>query len=85
MKQRWLKEAQYLMGIVEQGKAQGSIRHYVDAQDTGRRILNFYWLEANTRLWGPEDLATSGFSKRVLDSILRDIAAAPPESDSITS
>ncbi len=78
LREKMLNEAQHLIDIVEEGKAQGCIRPDVDSQETGWRIMSVHWVEAMARLHGLEDVVLSGFSTRSFEAILRDITAEPP-------
>lgn len=71
-------DVQHLAQVVEQGKAEGSIRSDVDAMETAWRIQTVYWLEAMARLHGLEEHVLAGFSSRRFQAILDDIAAVRP-------
>jgi AcrR family transcriptional regulator len=77
LREQQLKDLQYLVGVIEEGKNQGSIRQDVDSQDAAWRIMAFYWLEAASCMLDLEKVVLAGPSTRVLDSILNEIAAAP--------
>lgn len=84
LREKMLGEAQHLVGIVEEGKAQGCIRPDVDAQEAGWLIMSVYWVEAMACLHGLEDVVLSGFSTRAFQAVLTNIAATPVEKDSET-
>ncbi|OFW56445.1 MAG: hypothetical protein A2133_11475 [Actinobacteria bacterium RBG_16_64_13] len=67
-----------LAGVIDQGKAEGSIRCEVDPWEVAWRIQTVYWLEAMARLHGLEEHVLTGFSSRRFQAILDDIAAQPP-------
>jgi AcrR family transcriptional regulator len=77
LQEQQLEDLQYLVGVIEQGKNQGSIRQDVDSQDAAWRIMAFYWLEAASCMLDLEKVVLSGPSTRVLDSILDQLAAPP--------
>lgn len=64
-----------LAEVVDQGKAEGSIRSDVDPWEAAWSIQTVYWLEAMARLHGLEDHVLTGFSSRRFQAILDDIAA----------
>jgi AcrR family transcriptional regulator len=64
--------------IVEEGKAQGSIRPEVDSQNTAWRLMAAFWSESTARVFHFEDeVLASGISGQNLDAILREIAMEP--------
>jgi AcrR family transcriptional regulator len=71
-------DVRHLAQVVEQGKAEGSIRSDVDPWETAWRIQTVYWLEAMARLHGLEEHVLTGFSSRRFQAILEDIAAMRP-------
>jgi AcrR family transcriptional regulator len=77
LREQQLKDLQYLVDVIEEGKNQGSIRQEVDSQDAAWRIMAFYWLEAASCMLDLQKVVLSGPSTRVLDSILDQIAAPP--------
>ena len=77
LREQQLVDLQYLVGVIEEGKNEGSIRQDVDSQDAAWRIMAFYWLEAASCQLALEELVLSGPSTRVLESVLEEIAAAP--------
>lgn len=78
IREQQLREAEHFAAIVEEGKAQGSIRPDVDTQEIAWRIMAVHWLEAMARLHGLEDQVLRGFSTRRFESILDEIAVRPP-------
>jgi AcrR family transcriptional regulator len=72
-----LSEARRLADVVDEGKAQGCIRPDVDSQEIAWRIMSVHWTEAMARLHGLEDVVMTGFTTKVFQSILMDIAAKP--------
>jgi AcrR family transcriptional regulator len=81
LREQQLSEAQHFADIVDEGKAQGCIRADVDSWETAWRIMSVHWLEALARLHGLEDVVMTGFSTRVFESILDEIAARPRSHD----
>lgn len=72
-----------LVEVVEQGKAEGSIRADADSWEAAWSIQTVYWLEAMARLHGLEEHVLTGFSSRRFQAILEDIAtqSLPTQSD----
>jgi AcrR family transcriptional regulator len=70
-------DVRHLAAVVDQGKAEGSIRPEADSWETAWRIQSVYWLEAMARLHGLENQVLTGFSTRRFEAILRDIAREP--------
>jgi len=66
-----------LAAVVDQGKAEGSIRSDVDPWEAAWRIQTVYWLEAMARLHGLEEHVLTGFSSGRFQDILDDIVAQP--------
>jgi AcrR family transcriptional regulator len=66
-----------LAEVVEQGKAEGSIRSDVDSWETAWSIQTVYWLEAMARLHSLEEHVLTGFSTRRFQAILDDIVPQP--------
>ena len=64
-----------LIEIVEEGKAQGTIRGEVDPAEAAWQIVGVYWFEDVAYLMGVRDIVLGGISTKTLDAILRDIAA----------
>jgi AcrR family transcriptional regulator len=75
-KQRQIIEC--LAAIVEEGKAQGSIRTDVDAQQVAWELHGVYWAEDVSHLMGLTEFVTSGRSTVMLDRLLTSIAADGP-------
>ena len=68
-------DVQHMAGIVEEGKAQGSIRPEVDSQEIAWRLMAAFWSESTARLFRFEDrVLASGVSAQNLESIFREIA-----------
>lgn len=74
LRDHMLDEARRLAAVLEQGKAQGCVRHDIDSDEYAWRIMSVYWLEAMARLYGLEDVLLTGFSTRLFDTILNSIA-----------
>lgn len=64
-----------LIEIVDQGKAQGTIRADVDSPETAWQIVGVYWFEDVAYLMGVREIIQEGISSKTLDAILRDISA----------
>ena len=60
--------------IVEEGKAQGSIRPDVDARQVAWELHGVYWAEDVSHLMGLNEFVTSGRSATMLDRLLASIA-----------
>ena len=70
-----MADVQRMADIIEEGKAQGSIRPEVNSQETAWRLMAAFWSETTARLFHFEDaVLASGVSAQNLDSILREIA-----------
>jgi AcrR family transcriptional regulator len=78
LRDQQLSEARRLADLVDEGKAQGCIRPDVDSEETAWRIMSVHWTEAMARLHGLEDVVMTGFSTKVFQSILTDIATKSP-------
>lgn len=61
--------------IVEEGKAQGSIKVDVDAQQVAWELHGVYWAEDVSHLMGLTEFVTSGRSAIMLERLLASIAA----------
>ncbi len=72
-----LDDVRHLAEVVDQGKAEGSVRADVDTWETAWKIQTVYWLEAMARLHGLEEQVLSGFSGRQFEAILDEIAPRP--------
>ena len=66
-----------LAEIVEEGKAQGSIRPDVDAQQVAWELHGVYWAEDISHLMSLTEFVTSGRSTIMLERILSSISAIP--------
>ena len=64
-----------VVGLVEEGKRDGSIRKDADSQDVAWGLLMFAWAEDVARLVGLDEMITSGASVRVFHALLDDISA----------
>jgi AcrR family transcriptional regulator len=62
-----------LAGIVEEGKAQGTIRADADSEQTAWEIMGVYWAEDLAYMLGFDEFASSGRSTIMLERILREI------------
>jgi len=72
------KQRQIIEGfatIVEEGKAQGTIRADADAQQVAWELHGVYWAEDVSHLMGMTEFVTSGRSGIMLDRLLASIAA----------
>jgi AcrR family transcriptional regulator len=67
-------DVRHLAAVIDQGKAEGSIRPDADSWETAWRIQSVNWLEAMARLHGLEDYVLTGFSTRRFEAILSEIA-----------
>ena len=78
LRQRWgEKQRSFLRAfadIIEEGKAQGTVRDDVDAEVAGWQFTMFAMLEDIARLTGRDDYITDGTSVKVLDQFLESIA-----------
>jgi AcrR family transcriptional regulator len=71
-------DVQHMADVIEQGKAQGSIRPDVKPQEAAWRLMAAFWSESTARLFHFEEaVLASGISAQNLDSILKEIAAEP--------
>jgi AcrR family transcriptional regulator len=77
MRERQLQIVELLVGLVEQGQREGSLRADVDPQDIAWSVLMFAWSEDVARLMGVDVLVTSGASLRLFRRTLATFAAAP--------
>ena len=64
----------FLVDIIEEGKAQGVIRPNVDAVQTAWEYFGVYWAEDVAYMIGFDEFASSGRSTVMLERILRDIS-----------
>ena len=74
LRDQQLREVQHLVTIIEEGKADGSLRSDVDSYETAWRFMAVFWLEANARLHRLEDVVMSGLSSRLFKRILDEIS-----------
>jgi TetR/AcrR family transcriptional regulator len=65
--------------IVDEGKAQGTIRADIDAEQTAWRIMGFFFFEDVAYLLRAQDAVLKGLSLHSLESILEEIAAESGE------
>ena len=71
-------DVQHMADVIEEGKAQGSIRPDVKPQEAAWRLMAAFWSETTARLFHFEEaVLASGISAQNLDSILREIATEP--------
>ncbi|MCE5254625.1 MAG: TetR/AcrR family transcriptional regulator [Actinomycetia bacterium] len=75
--QRQLVTLDTLAGLVEEGKRQGTIRPDMDSRIGAYQMMLLFWAEDVTRLMGIDEFVSEGFSGRILDLFLRDMAATP--------
>ncbi len=64
-----------LAAMVEEGKAQGTVRADVDAQQVAWELHGVYWAEDVSHLMGLTEFVTAGRSSIMLDRLLASIAA----------
>jgi AcrR family transcriptional regulator len=62
--------------VIEEGKRQGTIRPDADSREAAWHMAVFAWAEDLARLMGVDEFIDRGYSKRMLDLFLRDIAAS---------
>jgi len=67
------------VSIIEEGRAQGTIRPNVDVQVVAWSLMGLSWIENLAALEGMEEFVTDGVSSRILDHILADISVPGPE------
>lgn len=77
--ERQLAIVHSLAAIIEEGKAQGSIRLDVDSEQVAWNLHAIYWAEDISHLMGLGQFVTAGRSKTMLNKILSEIAARPAE------
>ncbi len=66
---------QKFIDIVREGQRQGSIREDIDVEVIAWRLLGLTWIENLAMLEGMDEFVTRGTSARILEGILREIAA----------
>jgi len=71
-----------LAALIEQGKADGSIRQDVDSEQYSWELHGVYWAEDVTYLMGLRHFITSGRSTTMLEHMLQRIEAVPRPSSS---
>jgi hypothetical protein len=71
-----LRTAGAVASVIEEGKAEGSIRADVDAQRVALRVMAFFWSEDVAYLMGLPEFVTTGLSKETLERVLAEIASA---------
>lgn len=71
-----LRTAGAVASVIEEGKAEGSIRADVDAQRVALRVMAFFWSEDVAYLMGLPEFVTTGLSKETLEGVLAEIATA---------
>lgn len=74
-----LSVIQALAEIIEQGKAEGSIRQEIDSEQLSWELHGVYWAEDITYLMGLRQFITSGRSARMLGHILESVAPDPDD------
>jgi AcrR family transcriptional regulator len=65
-----------LAAIVEEGKAQGSVRPDADSKRIAWRVMGFYWFEDVSSLMDLGEVVSEGVSRDMFDAILADITVA---------
>lgn len=66
-----------LARIVDEGKAQGTIKSDADSEQVAWELHGVYWAEDVSHLMGLTHFLTSGRSRIMLDLVLENIAPAP--------
>ena len=61
--------------IIDEGKAQGSIREDVDSLRTAWRLIVFAWAEDIAEMMGIHEFIGEGISTEILDVLLKDLGA----------
>lgn len=74
---RQLAVIQALAAVVEEGKAQGSIKPDVDSEQVAWDIHAVYWAEDISHLMGLDQFVSAGRSSTILNNILNNIANRP--------
>lgn len=74
---RQQQDFRYLVGIVDEGKRQGSIVSDVDSGDIAWSILLHAWGEDIARLMGADEFVTKGVSNRILRRLLSTYTVVP--------
>jgi AcrR family transcriptional regulator len=74
LKPRHLADIEFLMGVIEEGKAQGVIRPDVDAELAAWEFWAVCWAEDNAYIMGVDDYGPSGLSKRMIESYIQRIS-----------
>ncbi len=75
---RQLGMIRFLAGMVEEGKAQGSIRADVDSEQVAWALHAIYWAEDIAHLMGLDQFATAGRSTTIINDVLARISADRP-------
>jgi AcrR family transcriptional regulator len=69
-------DVRHLADVIDEGKAQGTIRPDADSLATAWRLMAAYWSESTARLFRFEEaVLASGLSSQNFDSIFKEIAA----------
>jgi AcrR family transcriptional regulator len=69
-----------LAAWVEEGKGQGTLRADADSKLVAYQMMLLFWAEDVTQLMGIDEFIKDGFSRRILEQLLSDIAAEPGSS-----
>lgn len=77
---RQLEQLHKISRIVDEGKAQGSIRADIDSMRAAWRLIVFAWAEDIAEMMGVHEFVGDGISGEILEVLLRDLA--PDSSDS---
>ena len=75
--QRQLATVQRLADIVDEGKKQGTIGKDVDSKVVAWSLLGFGYAKDVVLLQGVSSFVTDGIADKILDKLLRDVAAKP--------
>jgi AcrR family transcriptional regulator len=72
---RQREQLEKIARIIDEGKAQGSIREDVDSLRAAWRLIVFAWAEDIAEMMGIHEFIGEGISGEILDVLLRDLAA----------
>lgn len=75
LRETHLENIQVLAGIVDEGKAQGSIRQDADSELVAWQLMRLAWAETVSSLMGLDQSVNRDVSAMMLERILGDIAA----------
>ena len=69
-----LEQLHKIARIVDEGKAQGSIRNDIDSMRAAWRVIVFAWAEDIAEMMGLHEFISQGISGEILEVLLRDLA-----------